>query len=379
VTLQEVAFAAGVSPATASRVLGREHAHLVRPEVQEQVRAAARRLRYLPDQNASTLRRGRSRTIALVMRASDLPITVEKLRAVEAAIWERGYDALLLHCGPGARAELQALKRLAGYRVDGVICSAEPAPELVRYLQHLSHEVPVVTLVPLPENATDCVTVDRSLGVYLAAGHLLRLGWRRLGAIMSLNLPRRLTAAASGIRPAPEDVHYSIRDRLEGLRRACREAGAPLDEDLVAYRDARAYAAGYEGILELWQRTSPPPDALICSNDQVAVGALRACQERGIRVPEDVALVGFDNLPEGAYARVPLTTLAQPIEEEARKAVELLFARMERPSATAEVTTVRLPPSLVIRESCGAGRRKPGRAAGEQAGSIDTEGRGGHP
>lgn len=357
VTLQDVAQAAGVSPATASRVLGKERAHLVRPEVQEQVREAARRLHYLHDHYASTLRRGRSRTIALVMRANDMPMSVEKLRAVENAVWGRGYDALLLHCGVGPQADLQALKRLAGYRVDGVICSAEPEPELARYLHDLDHEVPVVSLVPLPENRTDTVTVDRRLGVALAARHLISLGRRRLGAVMRQDFPGPAARAIRlGGRPDPRDIHFSIAHRLEGLRHACEEAGCPLNESLVAYRDERPYAAGYEGVKELWARTAPPPDALICTNDQVAIGALRACQELGVRVPEDVALIGFDNLPEGAYCRVPLTTLAQPVEEGARRAVELLFERMERPSAGAQVTTIALPPTLVIRESCGARR-----------------------
>lgn len=355
VTLQDVAQAAGVSPATASRVLGKERAHLVRPEVQEQVREAARRLHYLHDHYASTLRRGRSRTIALVMRPNDMPISVEKLLAVERAVWERGYDALLLHCGVSPRAELQSLQRLTSYRVDGVICSTDPEPELARYLRDLARDVPVVSLVPLPDRETDTVTTDRVLGVYLAAQHLIANGRRRLGAIARQSFSESTARALrEGGAPELHELHFTIQQRLEGLRRACREAGGPLDESLVSYRTEPSYVAGYEGVKELWARTEPPPDALICTNDQVAIGALRACQELGVRVPEELALVGFDNLPEGAFCRVPLTTLAQPVEEGARRAVELVFERMEQPSASREVRIIELPPTLVIRESSGA-------------------------
>lgn len=344
VTLQDVATAAGVSLATASRVLGKEHTDLVRSEVQERVRDAARQLGYRHNHYASSLRRGRSRTIALLMRAEDMPISVERMNAMERAVWERGYQVLLLHCGVGDQAQIQMLKQLSSYRVDGMICS-EPNPEVGKVLGRLAADVPIVTLLPVPGQNLDCVTVDRAHGAYLAARHLIGLGHRCLGALMH----------SAGTRLP--NLHPTILQRLEGLRRACREADCSLDEDCISYRSERPYAAGYDGVRELWERRPQPPTALLCTNDQFAIGALRAFQEMGVRVPEEVALVGFDNLPEGAYARVPLTTLAQPVEEQAQRAVSLLFERMESRSVgtpTKEVTTIALPPKLVIRESCGA-------------------------
>jgi LacI family transcriptional regulator len=355
VTLQDVATAAGVSAATASRVLGREQAGLVRPEVREQVQAAAERLHYRPNLHASSLRRGRSRTVALLLRANELVISAERLNAVERAVWEREYQVLLLHCGAGLHGEIQALERLSSYRVDGVICSPNPHPELFERLRALNAEIPVVTLWPLPGAAFDCVTIDRVHGAYLGARHLLQLGHRRLGAVMRLDLPGSVsTAAGPRARPAWQEIHPSIQYRIEGMRRACTEAGCPLDEELIAYREERIYAAGHAGVHELWEQCQRPPTALLCTNDQVAIGALRAFQELGVRVPEEVALVGFDNLLEGAFARVPLTTLAQPLEEQARQAVALLFDRIEQPRRREEVTSVALPPHLVVRESCGA-------------------------
>jgi LacI family transcriptional regulator len=355
VTLQDVAAAAGVSAATASRVLGREQAGLVRPEVREQVQAAAARLQYRPNLHASSLRRGRSRTVALLLRANELAISAERLNAVERAVWEREYQVLLLHCGVGLPGELQALERLSSYRVDGVICSPNPHPDVVERVRALDAAIPVVTLWPLPGAAFDCVTVDRAHGAYLGARHLLQLGHRRLGAIMRLDLPRSASAAPSRrARPQWQEIHPSIQFRIEGMRRACAEAGCRLDEDLIAYREERVYAAGHAGVQELWEQCRRPPTALLCTNDQVAIGALRAFQELGVRVPEEVALVGFDNLPEGAFARVPLTTLAQPLEEQARQAVALLFDRIEQARRQEEVTSVALPPRLVVRESCGA-------------------------
>lgn len=355
VTLQDVAAAAGVSAATASRVLGRERAGLVRPAVREQVRAAAERLRYYPNHHASSLRRGSSRTVALLLRATELAISTERLNIMEREVWEREYQVLLLHCGAGRDGELRSLERLSSYRVDGVVCSPDPHPELIERLRALDAEVPVITLRPLPGARLDCVTIDRAHGAYLGTRHLVQLGHRRLGAIMRLDLPSAASAAIGRrARPEWQEIHPTIQSRIEGMRRACAEAGCPLDEELIAYREERVYAAGHAGVRELWQHSRRPPTALLCSNDQVAIGAMRAFQEMGVRVPEEVALVGFDDLPEGAFARVPLTTLAQPLEEQARRAVALLFDRIEQPGRRDELTSVALPPRLLVRESCGA-------------------------
>jgi DNA-binding LacI/PurR family transcriptional regulator len=190
----------------------------------------------------------------------------------------------------------------------------------------------------------------------LAIGDELLIEWTGgLGA----GAPHPLDAALDGrMDLLPRGPHTAAggsgtrRVQIEAHDRA--EAGCPLDEELIAYREERVYAGGHAGVRELWQQCPRPPTALLCSNDQVAIGAMRAFQELGVRVPEEVALVGFDDLPEGAFARVPLTTLAQPLEEQARQAVALLFDRIEQPDRREEVTSVALPPRLLVRESCGA-------------------------
>jgi LacI family transcriptional regulator len=229
----------------------------------------------------------------------------------------------------------------------------EPDPGVAEALQRVAAGIPVVTLLPVPAAGVDCVTVDRAHGVHLAARHLIGLGHRRLGAIMPFDRGRAAAENAGSPPPAPS-LHPHVHQRLVGLRRACREAGCPLDEGLVSYQAEGTYDGGYAGARALWQRCPRPPTALLCSNDQTAIGALLAFQEMGVRVPAEVALVGFDNLPEAAYARVPLTTLAQPVEEEAQRAVSLLFERLRAPERRKEVVTVSLPPQLIVRQSCGA-------------------------
>jgi LacI family transcriptional regulator len=154
------------------------------------------------------------------------------------------------------------------------------------------------------------------------------------------------------------NVHPTIPNRLAGVRRACEEAGLPLHEQQVVYRSEPSYAAGHAGARVLWEQSDPRPTGLLCLNDQVAIGALRAFQELNVAVPEEMAVIGFDNLPEGAFARVPLTTLSQPVEEEASRAVERLFERLARTVEPGDVLTISLPPTLVIRESCGATRQE---------------------
>jgi DNA-binding LacI/PurR family transcriptional regulator len=354
VKLRDVAAAAGVSPATVSRVLDKNLAHLVRPELQEKVLDATRRLHYQHNHHAQILRRGKSKTIALLMQVSPVPINNQRINALEKAIWKRGYDTVLFHGGMDVESDLETLRKISHLSADGIICSGPIESEIARRLEEIDAEIPIVTLFPVPEASLDLVTVEREQGAYLAARHLLHLGHRRLGALL---------LARPGISDNDSGPPLSLpsQHRLQGIRRAAEEAGYPLGEDAVVCRSWKnIYAAGYEGVRDLWERSSiQPPSALVCENDQVAIGALRAFQERSIPVPEEVALVGFDNLPEGAFARVPLTTLAQPIEEEAQHAVACLFTRLERsgesPSrASRERTMISLTPSLVIRESCGA-------------------------
>jgi DNA-binding LacI/PurR family transcriptional regulator len=178
-----------------------------------------------PFEHASSLRRGSSRTVALVLRATELAISTERLNLMERGVWEREYQVLLLHCGAGPDGELRSLERLSSYRVDGVVCAPDPHPELIERLRALDAEVPVITLRPLPGARLDCITIDRAHGAYLGARQLLQLGHRRLGAIMRLDLPSAASAATDHrARPAWQEIHPTIQSRIEGMRRACAEA-----------------------------------------------------------------------------------------------------------------------------------------------------------
>jgi DNA-binding LacI/PurR family transcriptional regulator len=198
----------------------------------------------------------------------------------------------------------------------------------------LDSGLPVVTLAPLPGVELECVTVDRRHGAYLAVRHLLRLGHRRIGFLHG-------------------DLRYDTdRERPVGLQQAFSEAG--LNPDQRLWVEARAgYRGGYEAARELLARPGEPT-AVFCNNDEVAVGAMRAFREAGLRVPEELAVVGFDDLEIAEFAPVPLTTVSQPIPEQAQLAVDRLFARLGNPAEPPKPQTVSLRPELVIRESCGA-------------------------
>jgi DNA-binding LacI/PurR family transcriptional regulator len=232
-------------------------------------------------------------------------------------------------------AEQRALDECRSQMTDGLI--------VVHPSAHLSGEglrpvvdagVPVVTLAALPGIELDCVTVDRRHGAYLAVRHLLDLGHRRLGFLHG-------------------DLRYDTdRERPVGLREAYAELG--LEPDLSLWEEAAAgFRGGYEAAQRLLAR-SPGMTALFCNNDEVAVGAMRALREAGLQVPDDVAMVGFDDIEIAEFAPAPLTTVSQPITEQARLAVERLFARLDGAGRDLAPETISLQPALVIRDSCGA-------------------------
>jgi DNA-binding LacI/PurR family transcriptional regulator len=194
--------------------------------------------------------------------------------------------------------------------------------------------VPVVSLEPIEGAPVDCVTVDRRHGAYIATRHLLERGHRRIALIHG---------------PPSYPV---VRQRMQGYEDALRESGVPMDPGLFVERRERRYRGGYEAMQRLLQRT-PLPTALFCNDDEMAIGAMRAAREAGLRVPEDLAIVGFGDLEAAAYATPPLTTVAQPVAEIARRAVELLFERVGNPGDGRGPQVMRLKPLLVVRESCG--------------------------
>ncbi|MGH3655582.1 MAG: LacI family DNA-binding transcriptional regulator [Micromonosporaceae bacterium] len=330
--LKDVAKHAGVSIKTVSNVVN-GYVH-VRADTRERVEAAIAELQYRPNLSARSLRAARSGVVALALPELDVPYFAELARHIVAAAEERGWTVLIDQTEGSRDRERVVVDGIRRELIDGLIFS--PLALTASDLADRSDVTPMVLLgerVGGSDLVADHVVVDNVAAAREATGHLIGLGRRRVAAIGAQR-------AAAGV---------TARLRLAGYQEALRNAGLSPDRSLV--RPATAYhradgAAAMADLLEL----AEPPDAVFCFNDLLALGALRTLNQRGVRVPDDVALVGFDDIEDGRYATPNLTTVRPDKEQIGRLAVELLADRLagDRDTAPRELVA---PHDLVVRES----------------------------
>ncbi|GAB4473211.1 MAG: substrate-binding domain-containing protein [Anaerolineae bacterium] len=331
-TMRDVAKRAGVSLTTVSHVIN--ETRYVSESVKQRVFAAMEELDYRPNELARSLRRGQTNTIGLVLPDSANPYFAEIGRAIEALAFEAGYSVILGNTYGEIDKEDVYVEVLRTKQVDGIIfVAAGDRTTSVRSL--LERHFPFVLVDrDLGGVSADVVMVDNHQGGLVVTRHLIGLGHRRIGIVTG---PSILTPSA---------------DRINGYCKALEEAGIPCEEELLVAGDFRPNS-GYHAALHLLD-LSHPPTAIFACNDMMAIGVLRAAAERGCRVPDDLAVVGFDNIELAQYTIPALTTFGQPIEDIAQVAVSLLSERIDRPEETPR--RVILPGELVIRGSCGAQR-----------------------
>ncbi len=329
-TIKEVAERAGVSPTTVSHVIN--NTRVVSDEVRKRVQMAMDELGYRPNALARSLRRGETRTLGLILPDSANPFFAEISRAIETSAFGLGYSVILCNTEGDADKEGLYLDVLTQRQVDGIIFVAsgdrsESLGELLR------RRLPsVVVDRELPHLEVDTVLADNLEGGRLAAQHLIGLGHRRIGCISG---PSDLTPSAQ---------------RVTGYRRALHDAGLTVDEALIRPGNFHLESgrAGAQALLAL----ADPPTALFACNDLMAMGVLRAAHEGGRSVPQDLAVVGFDDIDLASYTSPPLTSVAQPTQAMGERAVRLLIERIARRDLPTRKET--LPTRLTVRASCGA-------------------------
>ncbi len=290
-TLRDIARAAGVSPATVSRVLNGNQQ--VAPELRERVHAAAERVGY----QLANLRRPRSglRQVGLIVPHVSSPFYCEVLAGVEREAYQRGYD--LIFFTTAGRSHRNVIERvLQAPQVAGLVVIT-PRHGEERLLADYPDAPPVVVVdhrsagSPYPH-----VLVDNLRGAHRAVAYLLSKGYTDIAMIRG-----------------PLDIQSSM-DRVRGFLLALQEAGMPAGSDRVWAGDFEQ-RSGYEAVCRRLDKGERMPRALFCANDLMALGAIAALRERGLRVPEDVAVMGFDDLPLAAAAVPALSTVRQPIQE----------------------------------------------------------------
>lgn len=325
--LKDVAARAGVSVKTASNVVN--NAPHVRPATRERVQEAIRALRYRPNVSARQLKYGRAGFLALAVPQVDAPYFAELTAKITTVASRLGYIVLLDDTRADAAAERLVLDGMRSHVIDGVIFSP-----LALTADEIAARADDLPMVLLGERAVppgyDHVAVDSVTAAHAMTTHLVSLDRRRIAAV-----GRESTAGTASVR-------------LAGYRQALTEAGLPYHPDRVIEVAHYDREDGRQAMLALLARPEPP-DAVFCFNDLMAIGALRACAETGIRVPEQVAVAGFDDIAEGRYSTPTLTTVSADLDVLAGEALRLLLKRVQGQETGAE--TVEVPWTLTIRES----------------------------
>jgi DNA-binding LacI/PurR family transcriptional regulator len=355
-TVRDVAARAGVSIATVSRAV-RGQAH-VDPRTRKRVEEAARQLSYRPSGVARSLRLRATRTIGLIVTDIENPYFPQIVSAVEDAARERGYAVLLADGRRDPEREIDSLEVLAERQVDGLIIASTALT-----LRHRARirDVPCPVVIVNGEStvaAVPAVVSDNRSGGRQAGEHLLALGHRRLAYLA-----------------APSADHWAVRQRIAGVRSAIREQ-APRRASLAVVVASEGVEGGDTAARTALQGEARTT-ALVCYNDLTAIGAVRGLRSLGLAVPEDVSVVGFDDIEMAAHVDPPLTTVRQATGDMGRWALASLCRRIDsgREETAGQVggppgPIVRLPVALVARASTATVRIPTGAATGPRRGQA---------
>jgi len=306
-TIRDVAALAGVSAATVSRVMNGKAD--VAADLRQRVLAAVTELGYRRNGPARSLRTRAAMVLGIIISDITNPFFTAVVRGAEDQAQLAGYSVVLANADEDVAKEARYLEVAADEQMAGVLLSpASPRQTSIDVL--VERGIPVVTIDRrLTAAAVDSVTVDNHLAARKAAQHLIDQGCLRVGIVAG---PVQTTTGAS---------------RLAGYRAALRAAGRTVDPSLVAYADFRT-EGGYVATRTLL-RQRQPPDGLLFSNNLMTVGGLRAIAEAGLAIPDDIAIVGFDDAIWTTALRPPLTVVAQPVYEIGQTAARLLLRRIE--------------------------------------------------
>lgn len=331
VTLKSIADHVGSSVTTVSRVLNGEAKHYrISKETEDAIRRAAEELQYTPDQQARGLRLNRTNIIGLIIPDISNPFFANLARSIENEARKGAYSIMLCDSQDSTRLEVDSLQLLQSRKVDGLIIC--PIGQEHHHLEHIyNNGVPMVVVDRhFPDLKCPYIVSDNYGGSLEAMNHIIQNGHRSIACIQGL-------------------LHTSVNDdRLRGYRDAHEMHNVPVDESLIV-GDSFGERNGYIGAKLLLNRTSRPTAIFACSN-LTALGAWRAISEEGLKIPEDISMISYDDQPYSDFLSTPLTTVAQQTTEMGQIAFKILIGEIDGESNT-ETNGVVLPTKLIIRES----------------------------
>ncbi len=327
-TQKDVARRAGVSTTTVSHVINETRP--VSEKLRARVRQAMVELDYRPNAVARSLRRKQTHEIAIILPDIAHPFLAEVTRGVEDAGFKLGYSAILCESYSNPAREDSCISLMQSKQTDGIILVGDSEnPDHIQEI--IDHDIPAVLCGwDLPEMSVDAVTADDEGSGYQAATHLIQAGHRRIGCITG---PPTLSISS---------------DRVDGYRRALTTHGIPVDESLIVNGDFQCQG-GYDGMRALLARDDALPTAIFACNDLMAMGAICALSQKRLRIPQDVAVVGCDDIALAAFTNPSLTTVAHPKQDLGSTAVEMLVQRIE--DKTRPIVKRVLSTELMIRDS----------------------------
>jgi LacI family transcriptional regulator len=328
ITIKDIAKRSGVSIATVSHVINKTR--FVSDELKEKVYKVMEEADYHPNVMAGSLRRKKTKTIGLIVPDNANPLYAELAKAIENILFSYDFSLMLCNSEHNLAKELKYITVLRAKRVDGVIVI--PAGSRAEHINKLIESgLPIVTLDrPVSHVLADTILIDHFQGIFDATEYLIKLGHERIAYI-----------------DKPFDLPHKFA-RLKGYHKALKKHGIKAHDNLCI-KGGVCFADGARA-METLLSAKPPPTAVLAFDDVIAMGALRTIQDHGLRVPEDISLIGFDDMPLCSYTIPRLTTVHYPKDKMAEMACKLLLERIEG-SSSKERNKIVLSPRLILRES----------------------------
>jgi LacI family transcriptional regulator len=342
VTIYEVAEKAGVGIGTVSRVLN--DSPQITPATRAKVLKVIRQLNFQPHAMAQSLARRKSRTVGVIVPFFTGYFYVELLRGIQQSLSENDFDLILYGVDDLQKKDACCKRVLQQRRVDGVLLLSMPLTE--PFVKEFKRRKLPLVLVDAFHPKLDSITVNNEAGAYQAVRHLIHAGYRKI-AIVNGHWESK---------PAQE--------RLAGYKRALAEAGLAIPAEYILSSDALDESAamndgfsketGYRAVQQMLALNGSHPEAIFAASDIQALGAITAARERGLRIPEDLAVIGFDDIELAQL--IGLSTMRQPIREMGKLAVDCLLAKINGEKETAKVHH-RFDTELIVRETSGTRRQ----------------------
>lgn len=326
-TMKQVAEKAGVSTTTVSHVIN--NTRVVSEDARERVLSVIQELRYIPSAVARSLKNDRTHTIGMMIPNNSNPYFAELIQGIEDASFELGYNIILCNSYDDPKKQAAYIRVLMEKRIDGLILVSSGSDEDLNML--LANEVIPKVLVDREVTgvAADLIEADHVQGAYEATRYLISLGHKRIACV------------------AGPDTLLPSGGRVAGYQRALKEAGITVCDDFIVHSDFTS-EGGFNAFQKLLTLDSKPT-AIFASNDLMAIGGICAANQAGVKIPQDLSVIGYDDIALASFSTPPLTTIAQPKYQIGQLTAKTLVERISNPDS--QVRRTMLTPELVIRQS----------------------------